>query len=61
MLFRSDLQQGDAIEEGYLIMSESVVDQSVADREARMCPPIYVALKLAGAMHSVVIQLNVNR
>lgn len=56
-----DLKQGDAIEEGYLIMSESVADQSVADREARMCPPIYVALKLAGAMHSVVIQLNVNR
>lgn len=56
-----NLNQGDAIEEGYLIMSEAVADQTVADREARMCPPIYVALKLAGAMHSVVIQLNVNR
>lgn len=56
-----DLEQGDALENGYLVMHEAVDDQSVADREARICPPIYVALKLAGAMHSVVIQLNVNR
>lgn len=56
-----DLEQNDAIEEGYRIMSESIDSQSVADREARICPPIYVALKLAGAIHSVVIQLNVNR
>lgn len=56
-----DLAQGDAIEEGYLIMSESIDSQTAADRDARICPPIYVALKLAGAIHSVVIQLNVNR
>lgn len=56
-----DLQQGDAVEKGYLVMSEAIQDQSIADREARICPPIYVALKLAGAVHSVIIQLNVNR
>lgn len=56
-----DLEQGDAIEKGYLVMSEAIDEQSVADRDARICPPIYVALKLAGAIHSVVIQLNVNR
>lgn len=56
-----DIEQGDAVEKGYLVMSEAIDEQTTADREARICPPIYVALKLAGAMHSVVIQLNVNR
>lgn len=56
-----EIEQGDAIEKGYQVMSESVDDQSEKDREARICPPIYIALKLAGAIHGVVIQLNVNR
>ncbi|MCM1059466.1 MAG: DUF3383 domain-containing protein [Eubacterium sp.] len=56
-----DIEQGDAIEKGYQVMSEAIDDQTTADRDARICPPIYVALKLAGAIHSVVIQLNVNR
>ncbi len=56
-----DIEQGDAIEKGYQVMSETIDSQTVADRDARICPPIYVALKLAGAIHSVVIQLNVNR
>lgn len=56
-----DIEQGDAIEKGYQVMSESIDSQTSADRDARVCPPIYVALKLAGAIHSVVIQLNVNR
>ena len=55
------LEQGDAIENGYLVLSESIDDQSIADREARLAPPIYIALKLAGAIHSVVVQVNVNR
>ena len=56
-----EIEQGDAIEKGYQVMSESIDSQTSADRDARVCPPIYVALKLAGAIHSVVIQLNVNR
>lgn len=56
-----DIEQGDAIEKGYQVMSEPIDSQATADRDARICPPIYVALKLAGAIHSVVIQLNVNR
>jgi hypothetical protein len=56
-----ELETGDAIEDGYLVLHEAIDDQSAADREARICPPIYVALKLAGAIHSVVIQINVNR
>jgi hypothetical protein len=55
------LEQGDAIEKGYLVLSEAVNDQSPADRDARLAPPIYIALKLAGAIHYVVIQVNVNR
>ena len=55
------LEQGDAIENGYLVLSEAVNDQAPANREARIAPPIYIALKLAGAIHSVVMQINVNR
>lgn len=55
------LQYGDAIENGYLIMSEPVAEQSQADRDNRIAPPIYVALKLAGAIHTVVVQIDVNR
>jgi hypothetical protein len=56
-----ELETGDPIEAGYLVLHEAIDDQSVADREARISPPIYIALKLAGAIHSVVIQINVNR
>lgn len=56
-----DIKQGDAIEKGYQVMSGSVDDQSAEDRNARICPPIYIALKLAGAIHGVVIQININR
>jgi hypothetical protein len=48
------LEQGDAIEKGYLVLSEAINDQSPADRDARLAPPIYIALKLAGAIHYVV-------
>jgi hypothetical protein len=56
-----ELETGDPIELGYLVLHEAIDDQVVADREARICPPIYIAVKLAGAIHSVVIQINVNR
>lgn len=55
------LETGDAIEKGYLVMSESIDEQVPAERESRMAPPIYIMLKLAGAIHFVVIQVNVNR
>jgi hypothetical protein len=35
--------------------------QAQADREARKSPPIQIALKLAGAVHTVDIIVNVNR
>jgi hypothetical protein len=56
-----NLQTGDPLPEGYLVQSEPVDEQSQADRDARIAPPIYVALKLAGAIQYVAIQLDVNR
>jgi len=55
------LRTGDMLENGYLLMSEPVDYQSQADRDARIAPPIYVAIKLAGAMHSVLVRIDVNR
>jgi hypothetical protein len=56
-----NLKTGDYLPDGYAIQSEKVADQSRADREARKSPNIYVAIKLAGAIHSVVIGVYVAR
>lgn len=56
-----DLEYGDTVPDGYLLQSESFDEQSQADREARKSPSIYIALKLAGAIEFVVIQVDVNR
>ena len=56
-----NLSYGDALPGGYFIQSESINDQSQADRDARKAPPIYVSLKLAGAIHHVTVQVDVNR
>lgn len=56
-----NLETGDSIPNGYLVQAESIDSQSQADREARKAPPIYVALKLAGAIHYVIIKIDVNR
>lgn len=55
-----DLANGDLIP-GYRVMSDPVSGQSDADRAARRAPNIYAAVKLAGSIHSVFIQVNVNR
>jgi hypothetical protein len=55
------LATGDTLTKGYLVLSESLSDQSQADRDARKAPPIYVAVKLAGAVEFVTIQVDVNR
>ena len=55
------LQTGDMLEEGFLILSEPVDLQSQADRDARIAPPIYVPIKLAGAIHTVLVRIDVNR
>lgn len=56
-----ELHTGEYLPTGYLVQSESIDDQSQADRDAREAPPIYVAIKLAGAIHAVLIRINVNR
>ena len=56
-----ELKNGDTLPNGYVIQSELIDNQSQADRDARKAPPIYVALKLAGAIHYVTIQVDVNR
>jgi len=38
-----------------------LASQSQADREARESVPLYVAIKEAGAVHSVLIGVYVNR
>lgn len=55
------LETGDSLPTGYLIQAESLESQSQADREARKSPPIYVAVKMAGAIEFVVIGVIVNR
>lgn len=56
-----NLSYGDTLPGGYSIQSEAIADQSQADRDARIAPNIYVSLKLAGAIHHVTIQVDVNR
>jgi hypothetical protein len=56
-----NLKYGDVLPKGYLVQAPAVATQSRADREARKSPPIYVAIKEAGAIHSVLIGVYVNR
>ncbi|MGG3884352.1 DUF3383 family protein [Brevibacillus panacihumi] len=55
------LQRGDTLSKGYLVLAESISSQTQEDREARKAPPIYVPVKLAGAIEHVVINVTVNR
>ncbi len=55
------LKQGDFLEKGYYIYAPSITSQSQSDREARMSVPFQIAVKLAGAVHTVDIAINVNR
>lgn len=56
-----ELETGDYLEAGYLVQAEDIDTQPQADRDKRICPTIYVCVKLAGAIEYVVIEVNVNR
>lgn len=56
-----NLENGDYLTNGYLVQSEEIDRQSQADRDARKAPPIYVCVKLAGAIEYVTIEVYVNR
>lgn len=55
------INTGDTLPRGYKILAESIADQSQEDREARKAPPIYIAVKLAGAIQYASIGVYVNR
>lgn len=55
------LNEGDMLTKGYYVYAPSVSTQSQADREKRKAPVIQAAVKLAGAIHSVDVLINVNR
>ena len=56
-----NLKTDDPLPSGYLVQAESLSTQSQADREARESVPLYIAIKEAGAVHSVLIGVYVNR
>lgn len=56
-----NLQPGQYLKTGYYIYAQPIALQSQSDREARIAPPIQVAVKLAGAIQSVNVIVNVNR
>jgi len=55
-----NLNYGDALPRGYVIQPQRLSDQSSADKAARKAPPIYVCIVEAGAIHSLVVQVNVS-
>jgi hypothetical protein len=56
-----NLANGDVLPKGYMVQAYPISAQLKADREARKSPPIYVAIKEAGAIHSVLIEVRVDR
>lgn len=55
------LVRGNYLKSGYYIYVQPLALQSQADREARKSPPMQIALKLAGAIHTLDVVVNVNR
>lgn len=55
------LERGDYLPKGYYVYSEPIELQAQSEREKRVAPPIQCAIKLAGAIHSVDVAINVNR
>jgi hypothetical protein len=55
------LNSGDTLSKGYYVFAPPIASQSQADREARKAPVLQAAIKLAGAVHSADIIVNVNR
>ena len=55
------LSRGDTLTNGYYIYHQPIAEQSQSEREQRKAPVFQVALKLAGAVHSVDVLVNVNR
>lgn len=55
------LKQGGYLETGFYVYAPPVATQNVSDRAARKSVPIQVALKLAGAVETIAVTVNVNQ
>lgn len=55
------LTTGQYLKTGYYIYAQPIALQSQADRAARKAPPVQVAIKLAGAIQTVDILIDVNQ
>lgn len=55
------IANGQTLAKGYYIYAPPISTQSQADREARKAPTLQIAAKLAGAVHSANVIVNVNR
>lgn len=55
------LKQGDFLVKGYYVYAQPVAQQFQADRQARKSVPFQVAAKLAGAVHTVSVIVNISR
>jgi len=55
------LERGDYLAKGYYIYAQPMADQDQSEREQRKAPPIRCAIKLAGAIHFVDVEIDVNR
>ena len=55
-----NLSSGDVLPNGYLTQAQTLASQSTADRAARKAPSIYLAIKPAGAVHSVIVGVYVS-
>lgn len=55
------LTTGQFLKSGYYIYAQPIALQSQADRSARKAPPIQMAVKLAGAIQTVDILIDVNQ
>lgn len=55
------LTQGAFLNKGFYVYYPPIATQSQANRNARISVPFQVAVKEAGAVHDVAIQVNVNR
>lgn len=55
------LSEGDFLPKGFYVYAPPISSQSQADRAARKSVPIQVAAKLAGAVHTVNVQITVAR
>ena len=55
------LALGDFLQKGYYVYAPRVALQNVSDRARRKAVPMQVAAKLAGAVHTIAMSINVNQ